>query len=190
MLYKKLVGDNIYLSPLDMENVELFTRWVNDETLARGLGTIPQIMTELGERDYLEKACKNSNCYQFYIVRKSDDKILGTYSLNEINYTHRFATVGGFIGEIEDRGKGYGTEALTLISDFAFNVLNLRFLLGNIFSFNKASIKSILKVGYKQIGQIKDYYYYRGKYYDRLNFQITKEEFYSLHTTHLLPVEE
>lgn len=188
MIYKKLVGERIYLSPLDMENIELFTRWVNDETLARGIGTISSVMTELSERDYLEKVCKNTTCYQFYIVRKSDDKILGTYSLNNINYTHRFASVGGFIGEIDERGKGYGTEALTLISDYAFNVLNLRFLLGDIFSFNKASIKSILKVGYKQVGQVKDYYYYRGEYFDRLQFQITKKEFYSLHPTHVLPV--
>lgn len=86
MVYKKLVGERIYLSPLDMENIELFTRWVNDETLARGIGTISSVMTELSERDYLEKVCKNTTCYQFYIVRKSDDKILGTYSLNNINF--------------------------------------------------------------------------------------------------------
>ncbi len=59
---------------------------------------------------------------------------------DNINYTHRFATIGGFIGEIDERGKGYGTEALTLISDYAFNVLNLRFLLGDIFSSTKLQL--------------------------------------------------
>ena len=178
MLYKKIEGEKLYLAPLDMNNIELFTKWVNDETLSRGIGTISSVITEEGERIYMENACKNANNYQFYVVRKSDNKILGTYSLNKVNHIHGFAEVGGFIGEIDERGKGYGTEALRLISDFGFNVLNLRILIGNIFSFNQASIKSILKVGFKQVGKISKYYFFRGEYHDRLIYQITKEEFY------------
>lgn len=53
MLYKKLEGENLYLAPIDTNHVELLTKWVNDETLSRGLGGTSFVYTELGEKEYL-----------------------------------------------------------------------------------------------------------------------------------------
>lgn len=36
--FKKLVGDTIYLSPRNSEDVEIFTKWLNDFQVTDGLG--------------------------------------------------------------------------------------------------------------------------------------------------------
>ena len=190
MLYKKFEGKNLYFAPIDNQNLELCTKWMNDETLTRGLGQTSNIYTEISEREYMEEQSKKINNYQFYVVRKNDDKILGIYDLHNVQQIHQFAEAGGFIGEIDERGKGYGSEALRMICDFGFNIINLNTIVGRIFSFNFGSIKSAENVGFKKVGEISNRYYYRGKFYNEIILQITKEEFYKRYNSFVLPLPD
>ena len=83
--FKKLVGENIYLSPrsaAEKEDVELFTEWLNDFETTDYIGRSSQIMTLDAEKEYLEK---NSNAEaSFIIIRKSDDKLIGTVALEQM----------------------------------------------------------------------------------------------------------
>ena len=177
MRYKKFVGENIYFSPIDSKDYELFTKWVNDETVSRGIGSAGLSFSEVVEKNYLEKQENDISKIQFSIIRKSDDKLLGTYGVVSIKPMHQIAEVGGFIGEQTERGKGYGSEALRMICDYCFNVLNLRNIYVNIYSFNIASQKAARKVGFALVGRIKEAYYYNNAFHDQMIFQINKDDF-------------
>ena len=111
--FKKLVGDRIYLSPRNSEDVEKFTEWLNDFETTDYTGRSGILTTLDGERKYLEE---NSNPEAtFVIVTLEDNKMIGTVSLEDINWINRTATLGIFIGDKEFRSKGYGTEAIRLI---------------------------------------------------------------------------
>ncbi len=185
---KKFEGENLYFSPLDMQDLPTFTRWVNDETLSRGLCNVSQSITELAEKAYLEKACSDVFRYQFSVIKKDNDKIIGTYDLHCVKMLHKNAEVGGFIGEIDERGKGYGTESLRMLCDFGFNVLGLNNLIGRVFSFNYASINSCEKVGFKKVGELKEVYFYNGKFHNELIYQISRDEFYKKWKTFVKPL--
>ena len=144
MYYKKYEGDRIYLSPIDSNDYQTFTRWINDETLARGLGNFKFNFTEQDEKEYLENSNKNGNI-TFAIVRKEDNKMIGSYGLIIKDNVSRRIHIGGFIGDKEDRGKGYGTEALKLLSKYCFEILNAESLYSGIFEFNEASLKAAKK---------------------------------------------
>lgn len=178
MHYKKYEGERIYLSPMNPEDYQIYTKWINDETLACGLGNFKFNITELSEKDWIEDVCKNGK-HHYSIVKKDDNKLLGTYGLEEKDAVSRRFHVGGFIGEIDERGKGYGTEALKLITKFAFEILNAETLFSGIFSFNEASIKSAQKAGYSIAGKYRNAYYYNGKYYDETCVEITKEDYFN-----------
>lgn len=190
MLYKKFEGKKIYFAPIDNQNIELITKWMNDETLTRGTGRVAQVFTETAQKELMEENSKKTDDYQFYVVRKNDDKILGIYNLHHIKQVHQFAKVGGLIGEIDERGKGYGSEALRMLCDFAFNILNLHTLVADIYSFNYPSIKSAEKVGFKKVGEIKECYYFGGKFYNQIIFEITKDEFNKKYKTFVLPIPD
>lgn len=95
--FKKLVGDRIYLSPRNSEDVEQFTKWLNDFQVTDYTGRSSAVVTLEGEKQYLEQN-KNDGAY-FVIVTLDKDEMIGTVSLEKIDYINRKATLGIFIGE-------------------------------------------------------------------------------------------
>ena len=78
---------------------------------------------------------------QFAIVLKETDELIGNCGFVDINHLHQRGEVGLFIGAEENRSKGYGTEALSLLVEYGFNYLNLKNIMLKVFSFNKRAIK-------------------------------------------------
>lgn len=176
--FKKLVGENIYLSPrsaAEKEDVELFTEWLNDFETTDYIGRTSQIISIEAEKEYLEKTSNTD--VSFLIIRKSDDTLIGTVGLEQIDYINRIATLGIFIGEKTDRSKGYGTEAIKLLLDFAFNYLNLNNVKLDLLAINERALACYKKCGFKEYGRRRKCRYINGKYYDIISMDILSEEF-------------
>lgn len=173
--FKKLMGENIYLSPVNIEDLEHYTRWVNDPQVSDGLGISWNVFSLDKEREILEKMAKED--YAFAIVKKEDDTLLGNCSLLEINQIHRKAMTGIFIGDEDNRSRGYGSEALILILDFGFNKLNLNNIMLTVLSFNKRAMAAYKKLGFKEIGRRRCSFFMDGHYYDEIYMDILAEEF-------------
>lgn len=176
MYYKKYEGKRIYLSPMNIDDYKIYTRWLNDETLSRGLGNMKYLFGEENEKEWIERESKGNN-YNFSIIDKNTDTMIGSYGLEVKDNVSRRFHVGGFIGEKEDRGKGYGTEALELVTKFAFEILNANTLYSGIFSFNEPSLMAAKKAGYKIAGKFREAYFYNGVYYDEYLVEITKKDY-------------
>lgn len=122
--FKKLIGERIYLSPINLEDIEKYAEWMNDFKVTDGLGGSAGLITLEGEKEWLNNSLKSKD-YNFAIVNIENDKLIGNCSLNEINYQNRIGTVGIFIGDEINRSKGYGAEVLRLLLDYGFNYLNI-----------------------------------------------------------------
>ena len=173
--FKKLVGDNIYLSPRNVEDAEIFTEWMNDFETTDYIGRSHQLMTVDAERRFLEKHM-DDEC-SFAIVELENDKLIGTISLENINHISRTAILGIFIGDKPSRNKGYGTEAIRLLLDYGFNYLNLNNIKLDVLEINERAIACYKKCGFKEYGRRRKCVFLDGKYYDRINMEILKEEF-------------
>ncbi len=177
MYYKKYESENLYISPINVEDYKTFTKWVNDETLARGIGNFKFNISELTEKEWLEKACQKGS-HNYVIIDKKNNELIGSYGLEVKDQVSRRFHIGGFIGEKENRGKGYGTEALKLITKYAFEILNAESIYSGIFEFNEASLKAAVKAGYTVAGKFRKSYYYNGKFYDEHLVEIVREDYY------------
>lgn len=173
--FKKLVGDNIYLSPRRTEDVEKYVEWLNDFETTDYLGRSSAIMTLEKEKEYLENNAGAEA--SFAIVRLEDDELIGTVSLEKINHINRKATLGIFIGEKEGRNKGYGTEAIKLILEYGFRYLNLNNIKLDLMEFNERAYKCYQKCGFKEYGRRRKSNFINGKYYDTIEMDILEEEF-------------
>jgi len=107
--FKKLLGDNIYLSPWNTEAAEKYVEWINDFQVTDYTGKSASLTTIESENKYLQEHINDEA--SFGIVRLKDDKLLGSVSLENINHINRSAILGIFIGEKEGRDRGIGTEA-------------------------------------------------------------------------------
>lgn len=173
--FKKLVGDRIYLSPRNAEDVEQFTEWLNDFQITDYIGASATLYTIAGEKEFLES--NNSLEATFVIVDLKNDKMIGTVSLENINHINRTGTLGVFIGNAEYRSKGYGTEAIKLILEYGFKYLNLNNIKLDVMGFNARAIACYKKCGFKEIGRRRKCKYIDGEYYDSISMDILAEEF-------------
>ncbi len=174
-LYKKITGKNIYLSPNNVELAETYTKWINNKEIGTKIGNYSNNYTFGAERAYTDNH-KTDN-HNYAIVRLSDDKVIGSCGLKEVNHLHQKCEVGLFIGEEEDRGKGYGYETLSLLCDYAFNFLNMNSISLDYFNSNPSVKYCYDKVGFKDAGILRQGYYCHGKFYDVMRMDILKDEF-------------
>jgi len=167
--FKKIVGERLYLSPMNVEDAETYVKWMSDRTVTDNLGNTSRICTLPGEKEYIES--RKSSDYDFSIIL-NDDTIIGNISLMDVNLVSRKATLGIFIGEEENRSKGYGTEAMKLLVDYGFNILGLHNIDLNVFAFNEQAIRAYEKVGFKEYGRRHESYFLDGKFHDEISMEI------------------
>ena len=52
--FKKIIGKRIYLSPINKDDAETYTKWMNDYDVAAGLGSYRQLISIEAERKILD----------------------------------------------------------------------------------------------------------------------------------------
>ena len=177
--YKKLIGDRIYLSPKGASDDEIqkFTEWMNDFEVTDYIGRSGNLITLIGEKDYLENIARDSKNRNFDIITLNDNKLIGTVSLENINWIERSAVLGIFIGDNEFRNNGYGTEAIKLLLEYGFKYLNLHSIRLDLLAVNERAHKCYLKCGFRDTGCSREEIFLNGKYYDKLHRDILENEF-------------
>ncbi len=170
-----LEGENIYLRPIDLDDLEIFYKMINNPNVRKFL-TIRYPISKIEEKETLEKMIKDENSVALSIIHKENDKLIGNISLFNINKIHRNAEIGIFIGELKETSKGYGTEAMRVLIDYGFNMLNLHRIDLYVFDFNERAIKAYKKLGFVEEGRKREVCYYEGKYIDHLLMSVLKGE--------------
>lgn len=166
-LFHELKGENVYFKPLSIHDVMEIHSYASDREVKRFIGW--KLMNSPDEtRDYVEMMINREEAgTHMYasIVLKSTGRIIGTGMLFNFDKEANQAEIG-YVFHREYWGKGYGTESVALMSDFAFDVLKLHKLHASVASANIGSSRILQKNGYIIEGQLKDHFFIEGKYYD------------------------
>lgn len=152
----KLVGKQIYLRLYKTsdasELANLHTR--NREFFQRVSPLLPEAFyTEEYQIVRLEQALKKTEegqLYAFGIFLKATDQLIGYISLTQIVRGDLQSCYTGFTLDKAYNGKGYTTEALQLVVDFAFGELKLHRIEAGAMPDNLASIRVLEKAGFKK----------------------------------------
>ncbi|GHU93687.1 N-acetyltransferase [Clostridia bacterium] len=173
--FQKIKGERLYLSPVNPADLEQYTAWINDVGVSDNLGVSAMVYSLERERVTLDDMAKSG--YNFAIVLRDGDRLLGNCGLFEINQVNRRANCGLFIGNPDDRGKGFGSEALRLLLGYAFDTLNLNNVMLSVFEFNAGAVRCYEKVGFKRIGERRGSYFAKGRYHNEIFMDIIREDF-------------
>ncbi|MEK3835915.1 GNAT family N-acetyltransferase [Paenibacillus sp. FSL R7-0128] len=178
--YKKLTEKKCYLSTVATDDAEAWTRWFNDLEVTAPLGNEAYLLTSLDkEREGIEHVLK-SGTHMFSIVDLESDLAIGRCLLFDVNLVDRNAKAGIFIGDKEFWGKGFGSDAMRLLLDYGFNLLNLNNIMLGTFAFNERAIQCYKKVGFKEIGRRRQARIIGGVKYDAILMDMLAEEFESV----------
>ncbi len=171
----------IKLRALEKEDLPLLARWAQDWEVGRffnAYGALPQEETERWYERVLE-AQRNRRQFR-YAIDDEEGKLIGTVALIHIDWKNRNAELDIGIGEKDHWGKGYGTEAITAILNFAFRELNLHRVGLIVFDFNGRAIRCCEKCGFRHEGRAREALFQDGCYHDVLFMGILKEEFWGV----------
>lgn len=104
--------------------------------------------------------------------------VIGDVALQNINRTSRNRSIGIGIAKIENRSKGYGQQAITLMLHYGFEYLGLERITANTLDVNIKAQKCLEKCGLVLEGRERKAIYFNAKMHDRLNYAILKEEYH------------
>ena len=175
-----LTGKLVRLAALDPEEIgKALSTWSHDSEYWRlmdaGVARMPSAKDAVKhfEKDLEEP---DPGIYSFSARRLEDNKLIGEMVLEVVNWTGRDAFVGLSIGERENWGRGYGTEMMRLLLQFAFMEVNLRRVTLTVFEYNPRAIRSYEKAGFCHEGRIRQFLNKEGRRWDMLFMGILREE--------------
>ncbi|MCB9233665.1 MAG: GNAT family N-acetyltransferase [Bacteroidia bacterium] len=162
-----LAGERLYLRELRPEDAAgNYLAWMNDPEITQFLESRFRSYTEQDLLDYIEVTSQDPNSYPMAICQSVDGRHVGNIKLGPVNTIHRHGDIGIIIGERDCWGKGYATEAIRLLVDFAFEELGLHKVTAGCYSDNPGSAKAFLKAGFVEEGVKKEQYLSNGVYVD------------------------
>ena len=169
-----LIGKNISLRALEPEDIDFLFLTENNELFWEVSSTQVPFSKYL-LKQYINNAHKDiyeAKQYRF-IICNTENVPVGMIDLFDFNPQHNRVGIGILLLP-QYENKGYATETLELVIDYAFQYLNIHQLYANITSENKKSIALFEKLNFKLVGTKKDWIYTNKQYKDELLYQLIK----------------
>lgn len=160
-------GERIMLRIITISDVsDQYVDWLNSRNINQFLESRFSNHTKYTLRKDIQKILKDKNTLFFTIIDKSTKKHIGNIKLGTINFHHKLGEIGLMIGDENFWGQGYGSEAISLISHYAFTNLNLHKLTAGAYVNNTGSIRAFKKALFHEEGRRKKHFYFKRKYVD------------------------
>jgi RimJ/RimL family protein N-acetyltransferase len=169
-----LKGKDIILAPLKREYIDKFLDWLNDPEITKYLTQYRPLTREM-EEDWFNSLKERENDIIFAILI-NQNQLIGNCSIMNIIWKERVGTCGIFIGDKQEQGKGYGTEALKLLLDYGFNTLNLNRIDLKVNDFNLRAIECYRNLGFIEEGRMREATFVNGKYHDQIIMSMLRRE--------------
>lgn len=180
-------GTLIHLGAIDYDkDPEVESRWTHDAAYLRSIGmeaARPLAPAQVKKKyEAIEKQMDESkNSFYFAIRSREPDatnngRLLGFARLEWIEWSHGACFFKLAIGDSQDRGKGYGSEAMRLMLRFAFDELNLYRLMVVVGEDNPTAIRFFQKFAFVEEVRRRKAILRDGKTWDLLHLGLLRSE--------------
>lgn len=154
-----LPGTTIDLHTIEEEDLAFLQRVINDPDVWISLGRVSPA-TAKEERDFYENVVHAGT--EEHLLVCVDSSPVGIIGLHDINPHWGTAEIGYFLDQAA-HGNGYATDAVQVLTDYAFNQRRLAKLIASVFAENTASQRVLEKNGFEEEGRLEQYLYRNGK---------------------------
>lgn len=174
----KRTGQHIYLRYLEEADVGELVRLQNQNRAFFELYATTRREDFYSEESQLNRIKKSIEMkeedkqYTFGIYLIETNELIGVIDLTEVVRGPMQACWLGYFLDRAQNGRGYTTEAVRLIVDFAFRTLKLHRIEAGVMPHNLGSIKVLEKSGFEREGLSKKNVQINGKWEDHLHFAV------------------
>ena len=170
-----LKSKRIILESLKESDLHILFKWMNDRDL-RLFNSNYYPVSEEQHKNWFENLQNKKDTFFFTIRLLETNELIGTCQLHSLNWIYRSAELQIRIGEKQYQNKGFGSEVLKLLLNFAFNDVNLKRISLHVFSTNSRAIHFYEKNGFKKEGILRKAAYIDGSYIDTIIMSILDED--------------
>lgn len=176
-----ITGKKVFLTAVNRSSIAQLQEWRNRPDLRRYFREYREISDEMQRRWYEERVLTNKDQVDFEIHDQATGDLIGHCGLYYISWTNRTAEFTVYIGDMNYRRGGYGSDALRLLFSFGFDSLNLNRIWCEVYSNNEA-IQVYRHLGFKDEGCLRKHHYDEGKYWDSYMLGLLKDEWHTENT--------
>lgn len=112
-----------------------------------------------------------------FAIEDENGKLIGVINGEFVDLKNRKLMLGISLSAVENRDKGYGTEAIMLFLEFAFKELNMNKVWLGTFSFNPRGIRCYEKCGFVKEAVSRKRVFRAGEYHDEILMGILRDEY-------------
>jgi RimJ/RimL family protein N-acetyltransferase len=160
-----LQGERIGLCPFDGAFWQVGLHWYNDVEIISMTSDDPNPLTDEQFRTMMRLDLDHAQSVVMGVVNE-ERKPIGVGMLRHVDDLHRSCELHITIGEKDHWGRGYGTEAIRMMRDYAFNELGLHRVISTPFRHNLRMVRSLEKCGFEREGVLRDALWIGGKFTD------------------------
>ncbi len=158
-------GEKVVIRGIQKEDASQIYKWVNEEQLRDFTGTLYPV-SEFEHEKWIANVTTSQNTKLFAIC--VDNKCIGTIGLKNFDTTSRNVELYISIGENNLQNNGYGSDAVSTLTRFCFEHLNIHKVYLKVFASNKRAVRCYEKAGFIEEGMLKEHHFSKGKYEDIL----------------------
>ena len=173
-----LKGKLVTLRPPIDGDAQRFIDWFADTEVTRYLGTAFPLSLQ-AEEDAIKRLGESKN--DVWWVLEAEGRSIGATGIHRIDWINANAITGTVIGDRSCWGKGYGSEAMALRTDYAFRQLNLHKLKSGAFDENERSKRALERAGYRQVGVFREDFWRDGKWHDHWEAEVMRADWEKQH---------
>ena len=174
-----ITGNRTFLTAVDKSSIETFREWRNKPELRKYFREYRELSKDMQEGWFESKVLGDPNLVNFEIHDSKTSKLIGHCGLYYINWIHRSAEFGIYVGDDDYRNGGYGSDALRSLVKYGFEDLNLNRIWCEVYS-NNVALAVYKHIGFKHEGTMRESYYNEGQYWDAHILSMLKKEYEEL----------
>ena len=164
-----LLTERLKLDLLDPSRIAPeYLAWINDPNINRFLEIRFHTQTAADLAEFVGTTNDSSNNLLLGIFLRACGRHVGNVKLGPILWEHLRADMGIVIGDSSVWGKGYATEAIEALTQYAFGNLRLHRITAGMYTGNIGSHKAFLNAGYTEDGRLRDYWLSNGEWQDEI----------------------
>ena len=176
MIFSK--DKSIGIRSIEKEDLSLVQTWRNNEKIRRYFREYREFSMDQKENWY-EEMTKDDRFEMFVIVDCKSDEVLGVTGLTYIDWVNRHSDIHFYIGKNEAWiDEEYAPKAIKIIIEYGFETLNLNKMWAEIYEIDKLKLSFFKKFGFKIDANLREHYFYQGKYYTSHILSLLKRDHY------------
>ncbi len=182
---KEYRGSRVLIRPIEKSDVtEAYVSWLNDPEVNQYLETRYSEQTLETVNEFVRSKIESDAEFLFAIIDLEANSHVGNIKLGPVDLRHSRADISLFIGNKSAWGKGFATEAIALITKFAFEGRELAKVNAGCYVDNKGSEKAFLKCGFEQEGYFKKQCNFNGKRMDSIMLGLPRSAYHKVVQKH------